>query len=152
MERAEVAPHRLPVDTILKHYRQEKELYQTMLEIAQLRQDMLRSECDTEYILLLSKQTEEAMECIDQLEVALAPLKAQWNLERPSSPELDALLESIVELVHRIMETEQQNEDLLCHRRDGLETSLVEVEHRLKAHAGYGSPRIAPPRFVDVQV
>ena len=142
---------------LYRHYRREERLYEAILDIAELQHEMLSADGDVDEVLLLAREKERAIRNIEQMERAVEPLKAQWlhNGNRQSAPrdQVNALLENIIQLIHRIMAMERGNEALLGAEKDHMEQSLQRVTHGQRAHRGYHGPLAAPlPRFVDVKV
>jgi len=130
---------------LVKHYRREAELYKSILKLTELQHANLGQSDDIRDFITLLRQKEDLIRAIDRIELQVEDEKETWlgipeGEKADSNRDLNAVLDTIIDLIERIMRVERENEEFLRTRKD-------EVERQLEAiRQGCGAAKECKPK------
>ena len=125
-----------------EHYRKEAELYRSILKLTELQHTNLGQSDDIRDFIALLHRKEDLIRAIDKIELEVEEGKATWleiseEQKQACNKALNAVLDSIIALIERIMHVERENEEFLRTKKDEVERQLATIRKSCRATKGF---------------
>ncbi len=109
---------------------------------------------DVAAILAAAEARQKSLEELEEIEAALAPLRAEWSTQRQHYSEqqrrpLADLVDELGRLMQAVAKLEEENSHLVQRHSRALARELERARHARRASQAYGEKPAAQPRFYD---